>query len=171
MSITEPAISLDEVDRYDRARFFGNAINSAHSRALLRKFTLGTRKIYGDLTTDSITSPTALYIFVAGKYRHVLTRRNFPELVRWKGDRLHTWHKITAIRYNEVYRTLNILVDGFPGYNWFYLPKKYYSEMKIQVGDLVSMHKMSNGRYAVSNYVQSYNNALYDSIMKVFNKE
>lgn len=164
-------LDVSEITTYDMQRYITDARNGAHSRAMLRKLTLAYRKLYGDKTQDKLASSTALYVFVAGKYRHIFLRRNYVDYVDYKEDRLATWHKIRAVRINGEYHTINVLLDGFPGYRWFYLPKRYYSDNTIRVnpGDLVCLFKEHN-TWCVIDYVPT-GTLFHTSLMKVFHKE
>lgn len=147
-------VDFDLVDPWDWNYYVINSRNSAESRAKLRRLTLYFRRIHSDNTRDKISSPTALYVFVSGKYRHIFTRRRFPSIIEYKGDRTITWHKIRQVHYNITYGTISVLVDGVPGYKWFYIPRELYpSSGKIHTYELVGMSGNSGATLKVVDYL------------------
>jgi len=155
----------------DKDMYLDTSKTLEHRRALLRRMTLYYRGIYGDKTVDGIADPTALYVLVSGKYRHILLRHLYREIISRKGARTVTWHYIRGVRYNQVYNTINVMVDGFPGYSWFYLPKKYYDDkVPVLVGDVVGMQVVDHFRLYVVECAPALK-ALQCSIFRGIDKE
>lgn len=98
-------------------------VNLSHKRARLRKFTLFMRRIHGDTTVDGIRDRTAFYVFVAGRYRHVLRFKEFDSRKEAYKPEVGSWHTVVNYHNNLKYFTTNVQVNGHFS-RWFYVPKR-----------------------------------------------
>jgi len=162
---------LPKMTQVDKDLYLDTTKTWEHRRALLRRLTLYYRGLYGDKTKDGIADPTALYVLVSGKYRHIFLRHIYREIIARKGSRTVTWHYIRGVRYNQTYNSINIMIDGFPGYRWFYLPKKYYdNKVPVLVGDVVGVEIIDHCNFYVVEYAPSLT-SLHTSIVRVIDEE
>lgn len=92
--------------------------NAAHIAAVLRKLTLRYRKDYQDDTKDGFTSPCWHYVFVGGRYHHILDKENFAKYcLEYKASGNKSWHTVTEVNCeplsNNIINNFNIRISGF----------------------------------------------------------
>lgn len=109
----------------------GNLNN--RQRAVYRRYTLYYRRIYGDTTRDHIYSPTALQVFVGGRYRPITDRHRFSQ---YENDHINgIWLLVTHKRLNTKNGATKVRVYGYPHMDdWFHVPKRFSSRFFVIPG-------------------------------------
>lgn len=99
-------------------------------KAWYRRYTLYYRQLYGDTTSDTIKSPTAFSVRIAGRYHPITDRHRFRQYE--EEGQTTRWYYIVDTRWHTRDPSLKVRLQGLEGVDdWFHLPRRFSRNHRV----------------------------------------